>query len=296
MRCVVAIALLVAFGCRGPEVSAPAAGDGAALPAGSAARQAYWSERDITLDAWTVGEWAAVDVPLPICLSIANNSSQPLVLTLSRRTSWWPFGHVESAEGVLDVQRSGPVIGLGSRAMEERRELPLPEGNLELAPGEEVLLELDLDARVQRWRPYQELRVRTAVFPLAVQYGDEPERFVALDFPDLHVCLIPPSVLEASALGDWTAFDRCFDGPAEHLLAFALRYARLDRIRVTDQLMGALPGRSMPHRAAMLAALAEITGQEHGDHIDRWRSWWASREGTRWAMEMRRSLDPSGSQ
>jgi hypothetical protein len=130
--------------------------------------------------------------------------------------------------------------------------------------------------------------VRPILHPLAIVVGDEPERVITLKFPEVRLHLAPAVV--AAARGDDDApFEQALASRPQDVIAAAARSGERDPVGAIERLLLALPGPDAGARRARCVALEWLTGAGLGDSVERWRSWWDSEAGRRFASERRKA-------
>jgi hypothetical protein len=201
---------------------------------------------------------------------------------------------VEHGKAFLDVSRTAFSLRHGSQGSRERVALDdLGGREVEVPPGSETVLRVPLDLGAGVGVDYVEVEVQGRLFPLRVHFEDEPERFSPIVFPVARGSFVPEELLGGEGgLANWEALPKALEGRSRELLALSMMLAEQDRIRLTDWLVGVLPGPNLTARATLLACLHRVTGENLGDDVARWRSWWASESGARWAARSRRDHRP----
>lgn len=281
-----------AAGCSSPAGSGAAGGEEALRgtrlasnpfladgdqPSRDAIAAAYFEERGIAFEATAVRAWTPLDERAALLLRVRNGGPLPCTFVARRSRGVWPWRDEEHACVRLEVEAVLAAARTGQQATRATLHFDDFE-DLVVAPGAEAAIEVVLE-----WTPPPGAQVATAgvtatLHPLAIRCGDEPERVIALRFDEVVLGFAPAAVATA-APGDDAPWRRALEELPEHLPAAALRRAETaGRVAVVDELILALPGRDAPARRARSLALEWLTGRRLGDSVERWRSWWESRD------------------
>jgi len=244
----------------------------------------FFEARAVAFGARAEAEWVALGSEPAVLLTVRNSGTKALRLVGERTRGVWPFSSTERGRIVLHV-----AVTWAARAGVRSTRDAVPAGPLEdlvIAPGSERALRFPLPLALPAGTECARVVVRPLLHPLAVEVEDEPERVVALRFPDVTVMLGPAEVALAAA-ADGAPLARALEERPEQVVAAAVRLAEHDPVAAVDRLLAALPGPDARARRARCVALEWITSRRLGDSVERWRGWWDSEEGMRFAGDRR---------
>ena len=248
----------------------------------------YLAEHGVLLSAVPESPWVPVASEAAVLLTIANHGTRALSVRGERAVGVWPFDEVEHGCSVLQYQvrwvelTGGVQSGSDTVRSESLATLAIP-------PGEERSLRIALP-----WRPSPDcdgasVTIHPTLLPLALEFEQEPERLVALRFPEVRVGFAPTNVATAPA-GSAELLDHAIDSRPEEIVMAAARLTESDGALVTDRLILALPGRDRRTRRSLMLALEWVTGRSFGESVERWRGWWEA-QGDRSAATRSPAVD-----
>jgi len=291
-----AIALLVA-GCSSPAL-VDGGGGGAPLDAAtarSAAREAppreeqirrYLEPRGITISAHAEAAWSTLGGEAAIVVELRNAGSKEFRLVGERTRGAWPFSTDEHARAELRVDVTFATPSAGVRTLHDS--LPIDDLETIVVPaGGERSLRLPLRLALPDAAECAVALVRPILHPLAIEVDSEPERVVTLHLPEVRVAFAPPEAA-AAAEGGEALLEAALDARPELVVAAAVLSGERDPVGTVDRLILALPGRDARARRARCTALQWLTGARLGDGVERWRGWWDSEEGRKFASAPRK--------
>ena len=250
-------------------------------------RRRFFRERGLEFESWVSPSWRPLGNEFEIYLLIRNVGSQAVSFPASRTVGWWPFRSEERGRIVFELAGVGlsPRVGIHQiRKTIQSKEL----SDLEIYPGEETTMSFAIPDPGNDATEYLRLSIRATIYPLAVNFEGEPQRFTALQFPESVCHGVPSKVLERRPVADWTDLTRAAEQRPQDLLAWAALLCEQDRVRTVDSLMKALPGTDRQTQRRLITALRWVTRLSLGSSVDTWHSWWESEDGARWALRERR--------
>jgi hypothetical protein len=304
-------AALVAAGCG---TSSPVSKNGTGDDAAADARRPAWADnpfrdaretpsRDeqlalfltshgLELAAAPESEWVALDRRAALLVTIRNRGSKELRVVGERTHGVWPFTSSERARVVLHT--AVKWASLAARIEQHDDSFDALDGDVAAGLGEELVvpaggertLRLELPLDLPSAVVAASVAVRPVVHPLALVFAGEPERVATLRFPEVRVGFAPFDVVAASR-DDATLLPRALERSPASVVAAAVRRAERDGAATVDQLVLSLPGPTAAARRARCVALEWLTGERLGDSVERWRGWWESESGTRFAQGRR---------
>jgi len=251
-------------------------------------RASFWAEHGTEWSCAIDREWVLPDEPQVLHCVVRNGSPRRLTLKTERTHGLWPFASTQRSRVAIYWKRAA----LSARGVdnEESSSLRPLERDLDVAPLSEAAIEVAIPDQEMRESDYVRLEIQVVVYPVAVQFEGEPERFGVLGFPPvvIHVCNCPrlTSRTEASSVRPIPSLD--VEAPG--LIARAVFAAQQDTVATVENLVQVLPGLQGARRQEAFVALRWMTGLSLGNEVEPWRGWWASEEGGLWTLLQQRKL------
>ena len=268
-----------------PSVPAESSGERSVRMVG---RTEFWQEHGIALRARAQEPWIPPNHAPELLLEVENHGLHAIEIVVRRKRSRLPWSGTDEASAIVDLHRETVGVGVGTHSTNDRLGIDLFDENWKLEPGTRQRFVLPLPAMEGRL-DYGVFRARVTLFPLAVRIGEDSERFVALEFPEVKVQVGSQRAIAWDDPENWPqSLDGVLAAEPRAALAWALRRRNESPIRVVDLLSARLPGRNAVARAALLAALQRTTELDLGDRVETWQAWWSSTAGARWASGVRR--------
>ncbi|MBM4016091.1 MAG: hypothetical protein FJ293_14160 [Planctomycetes bacterium] len=233
---------------------------------------AYFAERGLAFRASAESPWVALDGTPALRIEVSNGGALPVTIVLSRDLGVWPFTREE--RGCLVVEstatwaswRHGVQVAIETVRVDQAADVVVPVGG-------SASLRIELPLALPAGAEAVVARVAPQLHPLAIRCGDEPERVISIELPPIELRFGPAAVAHAAA-GDEVPFERALAELPEHLIAAALHHGEAAKVPTIDRLIVSLPGPDRRGRRARCVALEWLTGQRHGESVERWRGWW----------------------
>lgn len=233
---------------------------------------AYFAQRGLSFSAVAESSWIALDGEAALLLRVHNAGQRSVTLELERSMGVWPFDSEEFGCVRAEVVSTWASARLGVQQSLETLRID-QFGQLEVAPGSSGELCVPLGLALPKGAEALVARLAPVLYPLAIRFGDEPERVITIRFPELELRFGPAAVALAAA-GDAKPFERALEEIPAHVIAASLRRSESARQETIDQLIVSLPGPDARGRRARCVALEWLTERRFGDSVERWRSWW----------------------
>lgn len=292
LRRLLAASVLIAASCASPARKSRVgedepAGDPKTVATRDDAVARFFAARGLSLAAAPESQWVALGSQAAVIATIRNVGTATVRIVSERTLGTWPFDSMERARATLHVTTRFASLQSGVQQVSDV--LPITEPpTVEIPPGAEQSIRLPLAFALPADVDFAQVDVRPFLHPLAIVVGDEPERVITFKFGEVRIWFAPPEVATASS-EDEGPLELALAEKPQAVIAAAARAALRDPVGTIERLMLALPGPNAQARRARCVALEWVTGARLGDSVERWRSWWDSEEGQRFARERRKT-------